>query len=361
MLRVAIVGGGLFGCTAAILAARSGLDVHLFEAKPVLMSGATASTYSRLHRGYHYPRSGPTGRESRAAEASFRSEYGSAVIDGGRQFYIVPPSSKVSVDQYRDFLDDESMPFSEDGGVFQVHEPRLHLGALQSLVRQKVNDAGIRVHPGTEAKADIRQHFDQIIVACYAGMNRVLTELGFVPQAYKYQVVERPIALLPPSFRDTSIVVVDGPFGCIDPLDDTPLHVLGHVVHTIHAETTGAWPAIPKHLTNLIDKGFVSDPPVTRFREVVDDLARFIPGIGEARYVGSSFTLRAVLANVERTDERPTITERLDAQVTRIFSGKLGTCVTAAQAACDSLVPEQGRASDEQPAQVQRRRIAAHA
>ena len=337
MLRLAVIGGGLFGATAAILAARAGYDVHLFEAKPVLMSGATAATYSRLHRGYHYPRSPETGRESRSAEASFRAEYGSAVIDGGRQFYIVPPGSKVSVDQYREFLDTETLPFSEDGGVFQVHEPRIHLASLQALVRQKVKDAGIRVHPGTEAHASLRYEFDQIIVACYAGMNRVLTELGFMPQAYKFQVVERPIALLPPSFRDTSMVVVDGPFGCIDPLDDTPLHVLGHVVHTIHAETTGPWPTIPAHLANLIDKGFVSDPPVTRFREVVDDLARYVPNLGDAQYVGSSFTLRAVLAHQERTDARPTLIDRLDPQTIRIFSGKLGTACRAAQQAVEAL------------------------
>ena len=54
-MRIAVIGGGLFGSTAAIYAARAGHDVHLFEAKPSLMLGATAGTYARLHRGYHYP------------------------------------------------------------------------------------------------------------------------------------------------------------------------------------------------------------------------------------------------------------------------------------------------------------------
>ena len=73
-MKIAVVGGGLFGCTAAIYAARAGHEVHLLEAKRDLMRGATAGTFARGHRGYHYPRSPETGRESRRAEKSFRAE-----------------------------------------------------------------------------------------------------------------------------------------------------------------------------------------------------------------------------------------------------------------------------------------------
>src|SRR3990167_4015800 len=112
--RIAVVCGGLFGSTAAIHAARAGHEVHLFEARPDLMLGATAGTYSRLHRGAHYPRDPATGRESRRAEKSFRAEYGACVIDGGRQLYVVPEQgSHVTVDEFRDFLDNEGLSFAE--------------------------------------------------------------------------------------------------------------------------------------------------------------------------------------------------------------------------------------------------------
>ena len=331
-MKVAVVGGGLFGSTAAIHAARAGHDVHLFEAKPGLMQGATAGTYSRLHRGAHYPRSPETGWECRQAEASFRAEYGAAVIDGGRQFYVVPPhGSHVTADQFREFLDYEGLPYAVRDGGFAVTEPRINLAGLQSLVRQKVSDASITVHLGTRAPAGLRHRFDHVVVAAYAGLNETLVQLGCPVSAYRFQVVERPVVLLPDRFRETSIVVVDGPFGCVDPLDDTPLHVLGHVVHTIHASNTGIWPNVPDHLASLIDQGVIRNPPWSRFEKVVDDLACYIPGIEDAVHIGSSFVVRSVLAHQEVTDARPTLVQRIDRQVVKVFSGKLGTAVRAAE------------------------------
>jgi glycine/D-amino acid oxidase-like deaminating enzyme len=334
-MRVAVVGGGLFGCTAAIYAARSGHDVHLFEAKPELMCGATAGTYSRLHRGYHYPRSAATGRESRRAEKSFRAEYGAAVIDGGDQIYVVPSRrSHVTVDQFRDFLDDESLPFSEEGGVFQVTEPRVHLAVLQQMVRQKVQAAGIHVHLSHTCIPD---GFDRIIVATYANLNQVLGGFGIPPQEYKFQVVERPVVQLPTAFHNTSIVVIDGPFGCIDPLDETEFHVLGHVTRTIHWEVTGTKAFIPEPLEPLIDAGLIKSPPTTNVWEVVHHLARYVPGVGDAVYQGSSFVVRAVLAHQEATDRRPTLVTRHNEQVISVFSGKLGTAVRAAKEVLEAI------------------------
>jgi glycine/D-amino acid oxidase-like deaminating enzyme len=336
VMRVAVVGGGLFGCTAAIYAARAGHDVHLFEVKPELMRGATAGTYSRLHRGYHYPRSPATGRESRRAEKLFRGEYGPAVIDSGDQIYVVPSRrSHVTVDQFRDFLDNEGLPFSEDGGVFQVTEPRINLAVLQQMVRQKVQAAHVHVH----LNACVRQYdsFDRVVVATYATLNQVLGELGLPAQEYKFQVVERPVVQLPEAFRNTSIVVVDGPFGCIDPLDETPLHVLGHVTKTIHWENTGTKAFVPEHLEPLIDAGLINRPPVTNVWEVVHHLARYVPGVGDAGYEGSSYVVRAVLAHQEATDRRPTLVTRHNERVISVFSGKLGTAVRAAQEVLEAI------------------------
>lgn len=336
-MRIAVIGGGLFGCTAAIVASRAGHDVHLHDAKSDLMLGATAGTYSRLHRGYHYPRSPETGRESRGAERSFRAEYGDCVIDKGRQFYMVPAAgSHVTVDQYRDFLDNEGLPFSEEGGVFAVEEPRIDLARLQRTVRAKVCDAGVAVHLGSRITArnasKLRREHDLIVIAAYARGNHVGELFGGRETECKFQVVEKPVVRLPGQFRDTSIVVVDGPFGCVDPMDGTEYHVLGHVVHTIHASNTGRKADIPPHLEPLLDSR-MTHTPHTRVKAVIDDLARYIPGIEAADHAGSIFTVRAVLAGQEASDARPTLVERVGEDVVKIFSGKLGTACAAANAA----------------------------
>jgi glycine/D-amino acid oxidase-like deaminating enzyme len=325
-MRVAVLGGGLFGATAAIYAARAGHDVHLFEAKSQIMLGASAGTFGRLHRGAHYPRHPETGRESRRAESSFRAEYGPAVIDGGVQKYVVPSDgSLVSVEAYRQFLDNEGLPFSEEGGVFAVEEPRINLGLLQKLVRLKVVEAGVAVQLGCRRTSrGFMRKFDRVIVATYARLNQVLADLGCEQQEYKFQVVEKPVVRLPERFRDTSIVVVDGPFGCLDPLDATPYHVLGHVRKSIHAENVGYRAAVPEHLANLLDMGSVSTRH-TRVTEMAEDLAQYVPGVEEAQHLGSSFVIRAVLARAEANDKRPSIITRHDEQVYSVLSGKLGT------------------------------------
>lgn len=344
-MKVAVVGGGLFGCTAAIHAARAGHEVHLFEARRALMQAASGCSYYRLHRGYHYPRSAETGREGRRAEALFRSEYGACVVDGGRQFYVVPNDdrSHVTAREFATFLDNEGLPFSEvedmpfNGGAFQVQEPRIDMSSMQALVRQKIADSGVYVHLSTVPVISLRYEFDKIVVAAYADTNGTLEDLGCATQTYKFQVVEKPVVMLPPSFEGVSIVVVDGPFGCVDPMDDTPLHVLGHVRHTVHAENVGAAPDIPSHLRAMLHNGIIRTPRPTRFGEVVEDLRRYVPGVAKAFHVGSVFVLRAVLAHQEATDCRPTLVEPIDHQVVKIFSGKLGTAVRAARDALELI------------------------
>lgn len=345
-MRVAICGGGLFGCTAAIYAARAGHDVHLFEARDGIMQGASATNSARLHRGAHYPRSSATGLESRRAERSFRAEYGEAVIDGGRQLYIVPSvNNHVTVRQFAEFLDNESLPFSEDDGIFTVEEPRINLAVLADLVKRKVAEAGVNVHLNTRVTANTRDGFDLIIVATYASLNSVLSELGCQPAEYRFQVVEKPIVRLSPQFRDTSIVVIDGPFGCIDPYDDTEYHALGHVTETIHAFNTGIRAIVPPHLVPLVNEGFIPNAPYSRWREVAEDLARYIHGLKVMDYLGSAYTVRAVLAHKEATDERPSIIRVHDEKTVSILSGKLGTAVTCARELCDSLVVKEREAA----------------
>jgi hypothetical protein len=340
-VKVAVIGGGLFGSTAAIYAARAGHDVTLFEAKADLMCGATAATFSRLHRGYHYPRSPETGRESVAAEASFRAEYGEAVIDGGRQAYIVADGGHVTPDGYRIFLKSEGLEFFQDGSRFDVVEPRIDLTKLAASVRRKVTESGVTLRLAHRLNRgqcwNLRSTFDRIIVAAYARLNDLNSKLGCDITEYKFQVVERPVVKLPDAFRNQSIVVIDGPFGCIDPLDETGYHILGHVVKTIHAENVGYGADIPSHLAHLLDRGVITNCAPSRFREVADDLARYVPGVEKAEHIGSTFTVRAVLARQEATDARPTLVERMNPQVIRVFSGKLGTAASAATKATAML------------------------
>ena len=50
----------------------------------------------------------------------------------------------------------------------------------------------------------------------------------------------------------------------------------------------------------------------------------------KAEHIGSMFTFRTVLPNKEKDDARPTLVDKIDDKIFNVFSGKIGTCVEAA-------------------------------
>ncbi len=342
-MRIAVVGAGIFGCTVAIHAARAGHEVELFDRKAGVLQCASGVNQFRLHCGYHYPRSPETVQECQAGLDSFRNEYGAAIVDGGKQIYAIARKdmgSSLTGAEYRRFCDRNNLPYRLIGLssfldpemvdlAVQVVEGRISLAKLRLMVEEKLVLNLVSVHLCTSAPATLKQDFDIIVVAAYAGTNAVTDMLGCKPQVYQFEVCEKPVVKMPKGFP--GIVVMDGEFGCVDPWD-SKLYLLGHVKHAIHSMNVGLSPYIPEHLKGYLDNGVVTKPsPATRFNEMIASGMEFIPGLIDAEYFGSMFTVRAVLADVEHTDERPTLVEELDDQVIRIFSGKIGTAVLAAE------------------------------
>lgn len=344
-MRVAVIGAGLFGCTAAIHLARAGHQVELFDRAKDIMTGATFSNQLRLHRGYHYPRSPATGAECRAGLVSFEREYGEAIRTGGDQFYAVATrGGRVSQFDYHRFLDAEGLEYENAGlaeptinreaigFAVRVNEGFVDIGRLIGLVRRNLDEAGVRVRLGMPGVKWPRDKYDRFIVAAYAGNNKVLELLGCETEPAQYEIVEKPVVRLSDEYRDTGVVVMDGPFGCIDPYGTTGLHLMGHVKWAIWSTNTGRKAEVPiRYLRPYINRGIIERPCDSRFEVMRSDLSRYLPFVAQAEHAGSMFTVRVVLPGRDATDERPTLVRWHDEQVASIFSGKLGTAVDAAE------------------------------
>lgn len=306
---------------------------------PDIMQGTSGHSFYRLHRGYHYPRSKETALECMQAESSFRSEFGPAVVDGGQQFYaVIEQGGKVNGPDYAHFIRELGLEYMREidhpliaaDWIFGVSEPRIDVDVLTGLLRIKLAQSKVVLHLGEQMPDDVRDQFGAIVVATYARMNETLAALGIETQPYKFQYIERPIVRMPDEFKNTSIVVIDGPFGCIDPLGDTGLHILGHVTQAVHHANVGDTFQMPAG-----SEGAVA--PESRFPQIVRALARYVPAVAGAQHVTSSFTVRAVLPDVEATDARPTLVRRHDVQTISVFSGKLGTACEAARTVVQQL------------------------
>ena len=124
---------------------------------------------------------------------------------------------------------------------------------------------------------------------------------------------------------------MDGPFMCIDPLGDTDYHVMGNVVHAIHSTNIGKFPEYDSKFDDLLNKGIVKNPSITNIDKFIESAKKFFVDIEKSEHIGSMFTFRTVLPNRDSDDARPTLVEKPSDKVFNIFSGKIGTCVSAAE------------------------------
>jgi hypothetical protein len=136
---------------------------------------------------------------------------------------------------------------------------------------------------------------------------------------------------MPKAFQNLSMVIMDGPFSCLDPYGRTGLHLIGNVTEAIHETNVGKAAHISDNLIPYINKGLLENVAVTKFKKFIESAVPFIDEIKNAKYVASMFTVRTVLPHKDDTDERPTIVKKLDEKTITVFAGKIGNCVEAAE------------------------------
>lgn len=336
-MRVAVIGGGVFGCTIAIDLARAGIGVDLYEARGDILDGATARNQARLHSGYHYPRSDSTAAATRDAAPQFAARYPEA-IRRAVQHYVIADDSRVSGDDYLAFLNRLQLPYEivEDPRVHhaqltvRVPEAYVDVAYLRRLIRRDLAAAGVVVRYDNKQVDPDKFVHDVVVVATY-GQPWI--------RPLRYEVCE--VALVECGRYDNAgFVVLDGDYVSLDPQGRT--HVLYDVVHTVHHANVGHEPEIPAAYRPLLQLPAVAkQTPLSNYELMLKSAGRHLGmldpgGRGVAIYHGSLFSIRAVLPDVDATDERPTLVER-HGDVLWVLSGKICTAVTASQTVVEML------------------------
>lgn len=341
-MLIGVIGGGIFGVTAAVELARHGHSVELFEMERDILQAASGINQYRLHRGYHYPRSHSTAQSSKSSEASFRRLFGDAVLDNVSHFYGVSRrDSRTSAEDFVRFCDDMGLEYKVAWPevvrrdslqiCVKVREGLFDPVALRRLCWRYLRQYGVRVHLKTKVHVDALASFDFRVIATYARLNETLGAAAHPLPVYQFEVCEKPVVRLSPPWRHHSVVIMDGPFMCVDPLGTTGLSVMGNVVHAIHHTNVGTSPEIPSDIRPLLNQAITACPSLTKIERFIDSADEFLAGMSDAEHVGSMFTVRAVLPHIDETDGRPTIVSQVNANTLALFSGKIGTCVEAAR------------------------------
>ena len=331
--KALVVGGGIFGTTAAVALANDGHQVELHEELEDVMMAASDVNQYRLHKGYHYPRSKETAQECLEGLKTFKRKYERSVVNGDIEHYyaIASEDSKVSEFEYLAFLDDMELPYTRvkplpnTDVTIKVEEELFDNYKLYEAVRDKLWSSGVEVLKNKTTTKDDFKGFDIVVIATYSKLNDLLDK----KKRYQYELCEKPVVRLPRKYQGKSIVIMDGPFMCLDPYGDRN-HVLGNVKHAIHTWNEGTEAFWPHRYTKYLNKGVIENPKHTKIDKFIETGKKFFKDFDKLKHIGSMYTIRTVLTNRDHDDARPTLVNHEGGNVYSLFSGKIDTCVDAA-------------------------------
>ena len=340
-MKIAVVGGGIFGVETAVKLSKK-YPVDLFEKNQDLLQAASGINQFRLHRGYHYPRSLETAQSALKAENEFKKEFSEAIIDTADHYYCISKhDSLTTAKDYIKFCKENNLEYritnldvvNKDSIDLCVKVKESHFDPikLRKICWEKLRSGRVNVFTEKEISIGLLDSYDFIVIAAYANLNNLLENLPRYQKNYQFEVCEKPVIKPPDSLKKKSIVVMDGPFMCIDPFGSTNFSVLGNVVHAIHQSNVGKYPIVEEKFSPLLCSGIIKNPPITNFDLFIESASEFIPDIKKAEHIGSMFIIRTVFPNMDDTDARPTIVSPITDRIITIFSGKIGNCVEAAE------------------------------
>ena len=335
--KALVIGGGVFGLTSAIELSNNGYLVDVKEKSNTIMGGASSINQYRLHKGYHYPRSKETAQECLDGLYSFKRKYQDCVVNGDitHMYSIASEDSLINGDEYKEFLDDMKLSYKEREPMpncdltIVADEELFCPNKLTESLEKKIQSSYINVELNTEV-IDLeywKKEYDVVVIATYSDINQLLDDKKW----YQFELCEKPVVKLPKIFENTSIVIMDGPFMCLDPYQDE-YHVLGNVKEAIHVWNEGTEPFWPHEYTKYLNKGLIKNPKpeLTKIDKFIESGVKYFGDeFADLEHIGSMYTFRAVLANRDHDDARPTLVNHEGDNVYTLFSGKIDTCVNA--------------------------------
>ena len=349
-VQIAVVGGGVFGCTAALDLDAAGAMVDLYEAAPTILDRASRRNLMRLHRGYHYPRSVRTARLARDAAPGFERQYPTAISYVHDHYYsIAVEGSRTSVDDFVKFCDDLDLPYDPAtpdflrheaiDATFLVDEAYIDFKRLKDVIEHRLFRSNVTVKTGVRATPLVIDTYDYVVLAGYAATNSFLSSASLPVPRRRLDICEVCVVRCPP-LVGRSVVVLDGPFVSLVPLPRTDLSLLYHVDKSVHRRYDNLTDVEEDRLARLLGGTIRAEPESTNFEAMRRGAERFVIGAQHIEYLASAFELRSVLADSFGTDARPTEVSWVGPNVLLLFSGKISTCVAGATCVREMLIQD---------------------
>ena len=359
-----VLGGGIFGCYAALHLAGKGARVALLEKEARLFQKASLVNQARLHGGYHYPRSVATAALSDAHKERFTAEHKQFVNFSFEKYYAIDRfGSFTDPSQFERFCQYLKIPcerisehplfnFNRLDALYKTVEHSFDPVLLREHYRNRVeghpnigvhhNAQLLRATPdGAPWLLDIdslqnsKLQTPIVINATYAATNAINRLFGVRDIDLTHEISE--IAFVTSAqFRDKGLTVMDGPFGSIMPYGLSGLLSLSSVAYTHHKISYDNLPRFdcqePENDPRCRPEapGICTDcprrPPSNAYKMLLQ-MQRYLADSVHFEHLFSYFTIKSKLKASHIDDGRPTEISMLHEQpkLYCLFAGKVNS------------------------------------
>ncbi len=369
-----VIGGGIFGCYAALYLAGKGAKVALLEKEAQLFQKASLVNQARLHSGYHYPRSIATAALSDEHKERFTAEHRRFVNFSFEKYYAIDRfGSFTDPSQFERFCRYLNIPcervsehplfnFDRVEALYRTEEYSFDPVLLKEYYTGKVeNTRGIAVFknvltqtawvegkewileiassapsrpPDFQTTSNFKIETPVVVNATYAATNATNRLFGAGDLALTHEISE--IAFVTsPQFNGKGLTVMDGPFGSIMPYGLSGLLSLSSVAYTHHkisydnlprfdcqTETDpGCRPEAPGICTNCPRR------PASNASKMLAQMRQYLSESVHFDHLFSYFTIKSKLKANYIDDGRPTEISLLRSEPALycLFAGKVNS------------------------------------
>lgn len=310
-LRVVVIGAGIHGLTASLALAARGAAVTLVERHARVLSGTSAATHNRAHRGYHYPRSLETADECLRGFSFFEQQFPEAIAFPAQNVYaIAAEGSHSSPDEFLAFcraakLECDSIA-NEHGWwssqaiaeAFLVREGVFNLKVLSARLVRALADKAVDLRPnhrvtgidrrssgyrisGEQGREAWSVDCDVVVSATYGHANNVMAMAGVQGDQTLYRLQLTEVLVLDGAADAPALTVMDGPYASLMPHASSPgRHLLYDVVYSVVDEREGY--------------AMHDDKPTSNRKVMLDHASQFYPFLRKLAFVKSLYGIRPI-------------------------------------------------------------------
>lgn len=360
-----IIGGGIFGCYAALYLARKGHRVALVEKEKELFKKASIVNQARLHGGYHYPRSVATARMSDDNKKRFTIEHKELINFSFQKYYAIDKfGSMTDAAQFERFcefinikceriFDHPFFNYDRMEALYLTTEYSFDPVLIGEYYKEKIEaEKNITVFNfykiNKVEKENNRWHIfikkikennlieiktSAVINATYSGSNGVNQKFGVSEIQLMHEISEMAF-VTSPQLKDMGLTVMDGQFGSIMPYGKSGLLSLSSVAYTHHKVSYENLPTFDCQKINTECTpefssicNFCEAKPTSNYRKMLAQMKRYFSEKVQLNYMTSFFTIKSKLKANHIDDGRPTEISQLHAKPDFycIFAGKINS------------------------------------